>query len=276
MECSNCGAENREGIKFCTECGQSLTSNAPKVADRTIACSKCKAENREGIKFCTECGQSLTSNVPKVADRTIACSKCKAENRVEVKFCTNCGTNLSQPIQVEEAVTETVPPPETQPTSKPEPELFTENLVQPVTEAQPPPNPTTPPKEKKKLHRQRNQRSQPYRNLPYAKLLTPHRPVTHRHRVHPNRPSPDRNPVGPANPIPNGNLISLLQRWEEDYIFGPSYLRSPEPLPDALYFSSGAGYYYCQFGLYFLGLELFTFFLNRLAYLAGEWMPLPV
>src|SRR5215471_13806711 len=49
MKCAKCGADNREGAKFCNECA------APIVA----SCPKCDAKNKPGAKFCDECGTSL-------------------------------------------------------------------------------------------------------------------------------------------------------------------------------------------------------------------------
>ena len=51
MTCPNCGTENREGRKFCSECGTSLASGCP----------ACGAANEPGEKFCGECGATLAS-----------------------------------------------------------------------------------------------------------------------------------------------------------------------------------------------------------------------
>ena len=51
MTCPHCGTENRDGRKFCSECGTALAS----------ACPSCGAANEPGEKFCGECGTSLTS-----------------------------------------------------------------------------------------------------------------------------------------------------------------------------------------------------------------------
>ena len=50
MRCSGCGFENREGIRFCEECGAKLE----------LTCPACKSEVPPGRKFCGVCGQSLT------------------------------------------------------------------------------------------------------------------------------------------------------------------------------------------------------------------------
>ncbi|MBA2373520.1 MAG: AAA family ATPase [Chloroflexi bacterium] len=49
MDCSNCGASNDPGQKFCGQCGTSL---AP-------GCPACGAANPSGRRFCGECGTSL-------------------------------------------------------------------------------------------------------------------------------------------------------------------------------------------------------------------------
>ena len=51
MTCANCGTDNREGRKFCSECGTSLASGCP----------ACGAANEPGEKFCGECGATLAS-----------------------------------------------------------------------------------------------------------------------------------------------------------------------------------------------------------------------
>jgi len=49
MKCLRCHADNREGIKFCEECGASLE----------LICPGCGAAIPAGKKFCGECGSSL-------------------------------------------------------------------------------------------------------------------------------------------------------------------------------------------------------------------------
>ena len=49
MKCPKCKAENREGIKFCEECG----------ARMELVCSNCGATVPMGKNFCGECGHDL-------------------------------------------------------------------------------------------------------------------------------------------------------------------------------------------------------------------------
>jgi class 3 adenylate cyclase/tetratricopeptide (TPR) repeat protein len=51
MRCPTCGAENREGRKFCAECGQPLG----------LGCPACGTPNEPGERFCGECGAALTA-----------------------------------------------------------------------------------------------------------------------------------------------------------------------------------------------------------------------
>jgi class 3 adenylate cyclase len=51
MQCPRCQVENREGRRFCAECGASLA----------LPCSACRFSNEPGEKFCGGCGMPLTS-----------------------------------------------------------------------------------------------------------------------------------------------------------------------------------------------------------------------
>ena len=50
MQCASCGFDNREGTRFCVECGTPLATRCP----------ACRAEAQPGQKFCGECGTALT------------------------------------------------------------------------------------------------------------------------------------------------------------------------------------------------------------------------
>jgi predicted amidophosphoribosyltransferase len=49
MRCSKCGSDNREGRKFCVQCGQALK----------LACPSCGAPSEPGERFCGDCGAAL-------------------------------------------------------------------------------------------------------------------------------------------------------------------------------------------------------------------------
>ena len=50
MKCPKCQFENREGVRFCEQCGAKMESECP----------NCRAKIPLGSKFCGECGHSLT------------------------------------------------------------------------------------------------------------------------------------------------------------------------------------------------------------------------
>jgi hypothetical protein len=53
MRCSKCGSDNREGAKFCNDCGTLFGTK----------CAACDALNQPGAKFCDECGAALMGDV---------------------------------------------------------------------------------------------------------------------------------------------------------------------------------------------------------------------
>ena len=52
MSCGTCGAANRAGAKFCSECG----------TPQSLACPQCAAPITASEKFCSECGTALTTS----------------------------------------------------------------------------------------------------------------------------------------------------------------------------------------------------------------------
>lgn len=59
MFCVHCGAQQEEGSKFCTNCGQPLDTEEQKPEERSVFCVHCGAKQDGNSKFCTSCGQPL-------------------------------------------------------------------------------------------------------------------------------------------------------------------------------------------------------------------------
>jgi len=55
MRCSKCGRDNREGRKFCTNCGTPLV----------VTCPKCGAPIEPDGRFCGECGAAIGASAPR-------------------------------------------------------------------------------------------------------------------------------------------------------------------------------------------------------------------
>jgi predicted ATPase/class 3 adenylate cyclase len=92
MTCSSCGNENREGRKFCAECGAPLA----------FSCPSCGAANEPGDRFCGECGSALELGSPVAGETSRAMG---AERRlVSVLFADLVGfTTLTESRDAEDA-----------------------------------------------------------------------------------------------------------------------------------------------------------------------------
>src|SRR5215471_9093855 len=51
MRCTKCGAENREGARFCSDCATPLTAQCP----------ACGAVNKPGARYCDACATALSA-----------------------------------------------------------------------------------------------------------------------------------------------------------------------------------------------------------------------
>ncbi len=75
--CAACGAQVKQGVKFCPECGGSM-------APKTVSCIQCGNPLKPGAKFCPECGTKQ--------EQSAACPNCGTSVKPGVKFCPECGT----------------------------------------------------------------------------------------------------------------------------------------------------------------------------------------
>src|SRR5271154_2470698 len=77
MNCAKCGAENRDGRKFCAKCAAPLAH----------LCPQCGASNEPGENFCGECaaalGQNPTASAKKPNDPPIRVAETPAPENLE-------------------------------------------------------------------------------------------------------------------------------------------------------------------------------------------------
>ena len=95
-ECSNCGAQMEENIKFCMECGG-------KMDPEGLKCPNCSIDLPEGTKFCMECGTKIGTAPelkPKIetAPKEVTCPKCRKKFPADTKFCKECGTRIGSQV----------------------------------------------------------------------------------------------------------------------------------------------------------------------------------
>src|ERR1700693_3886016 len=101
--CTKCGADNREGAKFCSECATPFA----------VKCPRCGATNKPAAKFCDECAASLApaSTIPEtvqpvriVAEQAEASALDGERKTVTALFADIKGsTELMQELDPEEA-----------------------------------------------------------------------------------------------------------------------------------------------------------------------------
>lgn len=59
--------------------------------ERVLVCTNCGAQNSLGAKFCQKCGQSFQPKI-QVTPVAAACKSCGAKLDPQAKFCPECGT----------------------------------------------------------------------------------------------------------------------------------------------------------------------------------------
>jgi len=95
MRCSKCNSDNREGRKFCTNCGESLTASCP----------KCGAAIQTDERFCGECGTALVDAPATTAQEAtpIGGSLTGERRHLTVLFCDLVGsTEIASQLDPEE------------------------------------------------------------------------------------------------------------------------------------------------------------------------------
>ena len=135
MNCSRCGRDNPDGLKFCQDCGNRLNAPAPEAsapahaapapaavprpdaAPRPAApplhfgntsekrCLHCGTGNPANGRFCANCGSPLPGDAPApapaaplAAPAIIACSRCRGANSPHMAFCQYCGAKLGEGV----------------------------------------------------------------------------------------------------------------------------------------------------------------------------------
>src|SRR5262249_53474201 len=95
MRCSKCDSDNREGRKFCANCGAPLA----------VICPECGASNQAGERFCGECGAAFANAAgPKMPEvGTIGVSGGGERRHLTVLFCDLVGsTEIASQLDPEE------------------------------------------------------------------------------------------------------------------------------------------------------------------------------
>jgi hypothetical protein len=96
MRCSKCGSDNREGRKFCADCGTPFV---------VTYCPKCGATNQPGERFCGECGAALGDAAALRTEEAIPVTGSATGERrhLTILFCDLVGSaELAAPLDPEE------------------------------------------------------------------------------------------------------------------------------------------------------------------------------
>jgi uncharacterized membrane protein YvbJ len=107
LTCPQCNFNNREGSRFCGQCGSSLVKYCPQCghqmpvsasvcescgvdSGRILAsgerCQRCGLQNDEDAELCARCGARLLTK----------CPQCGQMTRARLSFCAHCGFDYSR------------------------------------------------------------------------------------------------------------------------------------------------------------------------------------
>jgi hypothetical protein len=64
MICKHCGTENKDGTRFCTNCGQPFPKKGNQEEKKNDACPACGSALSPDDAFCPECGNAVKPSVP--------------------------------------------------------------------------------------------------------------------------------------------------------------------------------------------------------------------
>ena len=68
MFCVHCGAQQEDGTKFCTNCGQPFDTEEQKPEKQNVFCVHCGAQQEGNSRFCTSCGKPLDTEEAPAAE----------------------------------------------------------------------------------------------------------------------------------------------------------------------------------------------------------------
>ena len=104
MQCTQCGARNEAGSKFCADCGAMLAVAATRVpyVDVPATCPACGQPTEHSERFCKWCGSAIGRSriqaqavSAATAPTTLSCPRCGAPGTPGGLFCEECGAPVT-------------------------------------------------------------------------------------------------------------------------------------------------------------------------------------
>lgn len=106
MECINCSATLKPGMKFCPKCGAKVeeTDQPKEMFPTQLCCKFCGNTLMDGNRFCIICGAPVPDDAgadcpvktPEAECATLKCSQCGAPLEPGMRFCLACGHEVSE------------------------------------------------------------------------------------------------------------------------------------------------------------------------------------